>query len=218
MAPPPVTEPVIELSGIAKDFSGHRVLESVDLRLQTGEWVLLRGANGSGKSTLLKIAATLLKPSAGQLRLFNAPPTEVNHQRPSLGVLLTEPMFIPSFSCRDNLQFQAQLRGNTVSSELENLIDALSLRSVLDKPAGLLSHGFARRLELALTLMHRPRLLLLDEPLDGLDDDGVAALQSLLQERRRAGVSALIVTHQRQPFDSLIDRTATLSSGRIACD
>lgn len=189
---------VLLMRGVWKRYSYGRgwVLRGVDLSIGGGEGVLVTGPNGSGKTTLLKMAAGLVRPSKGLVRVAGRPPSSIEARR-AMGVVLHHSVLYDELTVRENLGYYARLHGVEYRAEEDPVVEALGLRRYLDTRVGELSFGWRKRANIARALLHRPRLLVIDEPFTGLDDDAVEALASLLGELRSRGVAVLATSPQR---------------------
>jgi heme exporter protein A len=212
----------VQLKGIVKDYGRQRALHAVSLRLQAGEATALLGENGAGKSTLMNILATLLRPTRGQV-LYDGHPREAldpEGLRAALAVLSHEPRLYGDLSGRENLRFFARLYDlpglPEIEEHIERLLERVGLAHAADRPVRTYSRGMTQRLAVARTLLHRPALLLLDEPTTGLDQAGVQLLLSLLREERDRGAILLLTSHDLSAVAPLCDRAVLLRRGRVA--
>ena len=173
---------MIEARELTKRFGGVVALDGVSFELPEGSHTALVGPNGAGKSTLLAVLSTLVAPSSGQASIDGldvaAAPAEL---RRCIGVMTHLPMVYEELNSRENLLFFARLYGvPELESRAEELLRAVGLWLRRDEPAEVLSRGYHQRLALARALLHRPRVLLLDEPETGLDEEGLALLDEQL--------------------------------------
>ncbi len=208
--------PVAEARGLVKKFGRRVVLDRLDLTVRAGEMVCLFGPNGAGKTTLLRVLATLLRPSAGSVRLFGAPPrgSEI-HRR--LGFLTHDSFLYRDMTPVENLEFYARMFALAdPRSRSLHWISRVGLRGFENVPVRYFSRGMEQRLALARVFLHEPDLLLLDEPFTGLDAAGRADVEGFLAERRRSGVTIMLTTHDLGRGLELADRAVIVSSGRIA--
>jgi ABC-type multidrug transport system ATPase subunit len=160
---------VIHARGLSKRFGSKRVLEDLDLDVERGAFVLVTGANGSGKTTLLRLVAGLLAPTSGVLR--------VDAERAGLGFLAHEPLVYRELTALENLQLFARLyRVPEARERVGMLLERFGLWDVRNDRAGSFSRGMLQRLALCRTFLHEPSLLLLDEPYNALDGEGMALL------------------------------------------
>jgi heme exporter protein A len=212
-----MTFDAVELRGVGKVYGRQRALGGVDLRLAAGQATALLGPNGAGKSTLVGILSTLVQPSSGEASYGGrAADAEV---RGAIGLLSHESLVYGDLSGRENVRFFARLYGVAEADRASDaLIDRVGLAAAADRPTRTYSRGMLQRVSLARALVHRPQLLLLDEPFTGLDRAGVELLQRLLAEERARGAILVVVSHDLAALVGLIDRVAVLERGRLVAD
>jgi ABC-2 type transport system ATP-binding protein len=210
----------IQLDGVFKAFSGRPVLGGVDLEIRCGQLAALMGANGAGKSTLLRILATTVIPDAGSVRLAGvdvlADPACARRQ---IGVCLSEERsWYAQISGRRNLEFFATLHGLGRSerrSQVDATLSEVGLADAADRPFATYSTGMRLRLALARALLHRPSILLLDEPTRSLDPEGAEAFVTMLVKSAREDRRAiLMITHDSREA-ARSDLVAVLRDGVI---
>jgi heme exporter protein A len=208
--------PVVRAEGLERAFGGTPVLTGVELRVDAGEVVALLGPNGAGKTTLLRILALLLRPSAGRLTLFGAAtPTPALRRR--VGYVGHESFCYPDLTGAENLAFYARLFDvPQAPARVAELLAWAGLDAAARRPVRTYSRGMTQRLALARALVHRPDLLLLDEPFSGLDAGGVTALQARLAELAAAGHTVVLTTHDLERAAPIATRFAVLHRGRVA--
>lgn len=210
---------VVEARGLGKVYGRQRALAGVDLTLRAGEATALLGPNGAGKSTLVGILATLVSPSTGEVRYGGSTAGGDDELRGAIGVIAHESLCYGDLSGRENLVFFARLYGVAdARARADELLARVGLVDAGERAARTYSRGMLQRLAVARALVHRPRLLLADEPFTGLDRAGVALLSELLAEERARGCILVVVTHDFDAVAALIDRVVVLSRGRVAHD
>jgi lipooligosaccharide transport system ATP-binding protein len=182
----------------------------------------LLGPNGAGKTTTLRMIYGVTRASSGTLRVFGLDVSQDPRAvRARLGVTLQHNVLIEALSPRANLRVFGRyhlLRQPELNRRAEELIDFLDLRSHADVPVRNLSGGFQRRLAIALSLINRPELLILDEPTTGLDPAVRQALWSRIRALRASGATVLITTHYMDEAQRLCDRVAIMTSGKVICE
>jgi heme exporter protein A len=207
--------PAIEADAVARRFGVRWVLRGATLRVAGGEVVGLLGPNGCGKSTLLRVLATLLRPNAGAARIggidVRADPDGVRRQ---VGFLAHTPGLYDDLTARENLAFAAAMHG-VPADRIDALLERVGLSAAANERVSGFSAGMQRRLALARLLLGDPRVLLLDEPYSNLDTDGIALMNAVLRERTALGGAALVVLHEVAPARGVLDRTVSISQGRI---
>jgi heme exporter protein A len=207
---------VVRAEGLVRAFGRTPVLSGVDLRVDAGEVVALLGPNGAGKTTLMRILALLLRPAAGRLSLFDAD-TPAPALRRRIGYVAHETFCYPDLTAAENLTFYAELfHVPQAPARVTELLAWAGLAGATDRPVRTYSRGMAQRLALVRALVHRPDLLLLDEPFSGLDTGGVMALQARLAELAAAGHTVVLTTHDLERAATIATRFAILHRGRIA--
>ena len=207
----------LTFSEVTRTFGRRRALNRVSLECRAGEVVAILGPNGAGKTTLLAIAATLLEPSSGTVRYGERAAKEAGPGlRARIGLLGHDLYIYPELSPAENLQFFGRIYG---LPEVERRVDAALHRAELthrrDDPVAGFSRGMRQRLALERALLHDPRLVLLDEPFTGLDDEATRALQQRLDGLRRSGAIVLLTTHVLETIEPVIDRAVMLQGGRL---
>ena len=207
----------LTFTDVTRNFGRRRALNRVSLTCRAGELVALIGPNGAGKSTLLAIAATLLKPSSGQVLYGTQPAAAAGAAvRARIGLLAHDLFIYPELSARENLTFFAELHGVANSGVLvEKALARANLLDRRDDSVSSFSRGMRQRLAIERALLHTPRLLLLDEPFTGLDDDAVRATSERLRQVRDAGAIVLVTTHDLEAIEPLADRALMVTAGRV---
>ncbi|MGH2951267.1 MAG: heme ABC exporter ATP-binding protein CcmA [Solirubrobacterales bacterium] len=217
----PQKEPALALHAIVKRWRGIDVLDGVDLDVPGGTRVFIGGINGAGKTTLLRIAAGLIVPDSGEIALRGLDPERQRraYQR-KLGFLSAGNVGLYArLSVRDNVAFWAAIsfvprprRRRAIDDALERFQAA----DLADRRVDRLSMGQRQRIRLAMTFLHAPEVVLLDEPHTSLDDDGLSLLGGVLDEHARAGGSALICAPSRDHLGLDVDASYVIDSGRLA--
>jgi heme ABC exporter ATP-binding subunit CcmA len=207
----------VTVRDVSRHYGRRRALAKVSLECRAGEVLGLLGPNGAGKSTLLSILATLLAPSTGEVLYGDRTGRSAGADlRARLGFLSHDLHLYPELTARENLEFFARLYGlDRVAGRVAAALERAGLGDRSADAVSGFSRGMRQRLALERTLLHDPRLLLLDEPFTGLDDASVAALVSRLQELRAKGRITVVVTHDLDVADRLLDRVAVLKDGRL---
>ena len=209
----------IVLAGAGKRFGAHAALQPTDLVVQRGEAALLAGANGAGKSTLLRLVAGLCRPSQGTVLIGGCDLQRAPETRAAIGLLSHQILLYDELTARENLQFFARLYDlNDGADRADEALAAAGLAPRQDHRVGGFSRGMKQRLALARATLHRPSVLLLDEPFTGLDAAAGTALRERLCRFRADGGTCLLVTHRFDEAEGLIDRLFVLERGRLQLD
>jgi heme exporter protein A len=207
----------LTFSDVSRNFGRRRALSRVSFHCAAGETVALLGPNGSGKSTLLSLAATLLTPSSGEVRYGDATAREAGAAlRGRIGLLGHDLYLYPELSAAENLTFFARVyRLPDGERRVAAALERAGLWDRRDEPVTGFSRGMRQRLALERALLHDPRLVLLDEPFTGLDDDAIDALGRRLASLRASGCMVLVATHDLETIDGRVDRAVLLQAGRL---
>lgn len=195
-------------------------LSSFDLDIPAGSWTAILGPNGSGKSTLLRSLAGMEVPDAGSIELFGEPARRFGRTlRARLGVVFQAPSLDPLLTIRENLSLQARACAvRHAPARIQSLAESLGIHDRLADRVGTLSGGLARRADLARALIHRPALLLLDEPTAGLDPRARAEFWALLSTIREAEPTTIVLATHLFDEAELADRVIFIDRGRIVAD
>jgi len=206
--------PAIELRGLTRHFGERTALRDVSVRVAAGATLAVLGRNGAGKSTLLRILATLLRPHAGEVSVLGEPlPKRSFAVRSRLGLLGHEPLLYRDLTGRENLLYHARLRG-LPGARVEELLAAVRMERRAQEPVRLLSRGMVQRLAICRVVLHRPELLLLDEPRANLDPGASELVEPLIG--RDAGATRVITSHDPQAALAEADAVLALAAGRVA--
>ena len=211
----------IEVEGLVREFKGSvRAVDGIDLRVEPGEVYGFLGPNGAGKSTTVLILTTLLPPTAGTARVAGYDITREGAQvRSTIGAALQEAALDPLLTGREHMRLQTALQGLAKGERRargDELLERMGLTDAADRKVGGYSGGMKRRLDLALALVHRPRILFLDEPTTGLDPQSRAGLwDEVARLAREDGVTVFLTTQYLEEADILADRIGIIDRGRI---
>jgi ABC-2 type transport system ATP-binding protein len=214
----------IEATELVREFKkGPRAVDGIDLRVEPGEVYGFLGPNGAGKSTTVHMLTTLLPPTAGSARVAGHDVVKEGAEvRAAIGAALQEAALDPFLTGREHMKLQTALhgmRGAEARERSETLLDRVGLTQAADRRVGGYSGGMKRRLDLALALVHRPRILFLDEPTTGLDPQSRSALWDevgrLAADR---GVTVFLTTQYLEEADVLADRVGIIHKGRIVAE
>jgi heme ABC exporter ATP-binding subunit CcmA len=202
---------------VTRSFGRRRALSRVTFRCDAGEIVGLLGPNGAGKSTLLSIAATLIQPTSGEVRYGDRTARDGGAAlRGRIGLLGHDLYLYPELSAAENLLFFGRTyQLPDVARRVDRALERTGLDARRHDPIADYSRGMRQRLALERALLHDPRLVLLDEPFTGLDDEATRALRERLAGLRASGRIVLLTTHDLETIESLIDRAVMLRGGQV---
>lgn len=186
---------MLEVRGISRSFGNHLIVNDISFSVASGTILALLGPNGCGKSTTLKVLSGALPPTAGEYWIDGHAGRSDPARRATGYVPDTRGIF-PRLTGREHIDLAARLhRAGRTPDETEDLIEMLGLMEVIDIPAAAYSHGQSRRLSLAMALVPNPPVLLVDEPFDGVDPEGVDTITQLLVDARARGAATVLTTH-----------------------
>src|SRR5918996_2327946 len=211
---------VIEVGDLVKVYpGGTRAVDGVSFAVGPGELFGFLGPNGAGKTTTIRILATLLRLTSGSARVAGydvvSQPAEVRRR---LGLAMQTPTLDAFSTGRETLELAGHLHrmpGDEIKGRADELLELMGLSAVAKKITGTYSGGMKRRLDLASALMHRPQVLILDEPTEGLDPQSRTALWEELERINQAGTTMMLTTHYMEEADRLCTRLAIIDNGKI---
>jgi len=207
----------VSVEDVSRHFGRRRAVSRVSFAVARGQILGLLGPNGAGKSTLLAMLGTLLRPTSGAIRFGPRDVTTGDDSlRAQIGVLGHDLFLYPELTARENLSFFASLYGIVDADGIAR--NALHRAGLIDRADDLVSsfsRGMRQRVALERALIHRPRLVLLDEPFTGLDDASTAALVGRLKGLREEGAIVILATHDLDLADGLLDEAVFLRDGRM---
>ncbi|NDB01760.1 MAG: ABC transporter ATP-binding protein, partial [Betaproteobacteria bacterium] len=210
---------ILQIDGVHKWFGSHQVLDGFSLNIEAGEIVGLLGPNGCGKSTVLNIVCQLLACDAGQVRMMGEPISELGHRaRALIGLCAQDCALYPDLLPAENLHFFARLYGlsdRLRQQRVAELMNSFALEPFAATRVGKLSGGWRQRLHLAVSLVHRPKLLVLDEPTAAVDLLARMDLWRLIEGLRDSGTTILLTSHHLAEAERLCNRVALMRDGRV---
>ncbi|MCB0871005.1 MAG: ABC transporter ATP-binding protein [Solirubrobacterales bacterium] len=210
--------PALSIKGLSKRYGdGTLALEDLDLEIPAGSFFGLLGPNGAGKTTLIGAVCNLIRVTGGEISVFGQPGTGMAARR-MIGIAEQEPNLDKFLTVYETLLYHGGyygMRGAEAAERAEQMIDAFDLRAKRDVEAPKLSGGMRRRLLLARALLHRPRLVILDEPTAGVDLELRHELWRYIRGLHEQGTTILLTTHYLEEAEALCDEIALISRGRI---
>ena len=207
---------MIAMRDTEKSFGNRRVLAGLDRSVRAGEVYGLLGNNGAGKSTAINILTGLLRSDAGEVSVGGRPPSA--EIRTVIGVAPQEIALYQHLTCRENLRFFGgvyRLRGSRLKQQVDRVIQTLDLSEYGDAPVFTMSGGWQRRVNLAVAIVHAPKVVILDEPTAGLDVQARYELWEFVRLLRSGGTTILLTTHMMDEAEALCDRVGILHGGRV---
>lgn len=210
---------VIETNGLSKAFGSKMAVDQFDMHVGQGDIYGFVGRNGAGKSTVMRMLAGLAAPTGGEVRVFGMQPREASASR-RIGALIESPGLYGSMSATDNLMMKALALGLAdPKDKVRDLLDLTGLGSVGSKATKNFSMGMKQRLGLALALLGSPDLLLLDEPLNGLDPEGAREIRRLIMRLNdERGITVVVSSHVLDQLGRIATRYGVIDAGRMVCE
>ncbi len=216
-----MTVPALAISRLTKSFD-RPVVVDLNLTIRAGEFYALLGPNGAGKTTILRMVAGLLRPDAGDIAIFG-----IDAQRDPVAAkrvvawVSDEPMVYDRLTPMEYLEFVAglwQIDGRAAQAKANELIDWLGLRPHANELCGGFSKGMLQKVALAGALVHDPQLIILDEPLTGLDAGSARQVKDVLLDKVRSGVTVIMTTHILEVAERMAERIGVISQGRLIAE
>lgn len=205
---------VMELEGLTKSYKKKTVLQDFSLNMEKGHIVGLIGPNGAGKTTLMRILAGLTAQDKGSMRFFGS--EDVDSKRCRISFTLEAPYMDMQMTAYENMEYLRFLRGVPDEKRIEELLRFVGLEDTGKKKAGKFSLGMRQRLGLAMTLLPKPEILVLDEPINGLDPEGIIDIRNiLLRLAKQEGITILISSHILRELSELCTDYAIIREGRL---
>ena len=203
----------ISVKNLTKKFKEAVVLDDVSIDFETGKVHGLIGRNGSGKTMLMKCICGIVPPTSGEIYVNDQRIGKDTDIPKNVGVIIETPGFIPNYSAYNNLKFLAILNKKIGKAEIRNAISSVGLNPDDKKHVGKFSLGMRQRLGLAQAIMEDPDLFILDEPMNGLDKDGVKDMRQYLLDLKSQGKTILIASHSAEDIDILCDTVCEMDKG-----
>ena len=210
--------PAIAIKGLTKSFGNHLALGGIDLTIEVGETLAIFGPNGAGKTTLIKILASIMKPTAGEI-LINGSSLNDSAEaiRSQIGIVCHQTFLYSNLTAYENLLFYSRMYDVTdVKQRISKVVSMVGMKTRLYDRIGTLSRGMQQRLSIARCLLHKPPIILLDEPETGLDQQAVSMLWEALQEDGVKKRTIIFTSHSLERGFNTCDKLIILNKGKIA--
>ena len=204
---------IIEVKHITKKFGESVVLNDVSIDLEEGKIHGLIGRNGSGKTMLMRCICGFVPATSGTIRIRGKERKGFGSIPEGIGLIIETPGFLAGYTALQNLQFLAKIRGKIHRSDIENAIRQVGLDPKSKKHVGKYSLGMRQRLGLAQAIMEDPDILILDEPMNGLDKDGVVDMRKYLLDLKGQGKTILVASHSAEDIEVLCDTVSEMDKG-----
>lgn len=208
-------ENAIEIKNLTKKFKDFVALNNVTINFESGKVHGLIGRNGSGKTVLMKCICGMVPPTSGEIKVHGKRIGKDTDIPQNIGVIIENPGFLPGYSAYNNLKFLAVIKNKIGKNEIREAIKSVGLNPDDKKKVGKFSLGMRQRLGLAQAIMENPELLILDEPMNGLDKEGVADMRQYLLDLKAQGKTILIASHSAEDIDVLCDTVCEMDKGTL---
>lgn len=209
-------EKVIELKEISKRFGEETVLKAVSISFEKGKIYGLVGRNGSGKTVLLKIICGFLKPDTGTVSINGTVLGKKQEFPENVGILIEKPGFLPQKNGFQSLKYLAAIQNKVDDSRIREVLQMVGLGDAGRKPVGKYSMGMRQRLGIAQAILENPSILLLDEPMNGLDDQGANEIRNLLKQLRDENRTIILASHIKEDIQELCDVVYHIDAGVLS--
>lgn len=204
----------MELEGLTKTFGKKTAVDNFSLKIEKGHICGLIGPNGAGKTTIMKMMAALTEPDSGEMKFFGS--TNLDEARSRMSFIIEEPYMEHSMTARENMQYLRFIRGVADESRIDMLLDFVGLKDVGKKKVGKFSLGMRQRLGIAMSLLAKPEFMVLDEPINGLDPEGIIDVRKmLLKLTEEEKITILISSHILKELSELCTDYAIVNHGKL---
>ena len=208
-------ENIIQVDYLSKSFGKATVLNNINVSFSKGQIHGIVGRNGSGKTLLMKCICGFLKPTEGTVTVSGKVVGKDVEIPEDIGVIIETPGFVTNYSGYKNLKLLASVRGRISREDIEKAMELVNLDPKSRKHVGKYSLGMRQRLGIAQAIMENPKILILDEPMNGLDNDGVKHIRNVLLEMKKQGTTILLASHNREDISVLCDKVYEMDKGII---
>ncbi len=211
-------ESAIIVQGLTVKYGSFTAVDNLSFTVRTGEIYGLLGPNGAGKTSTIKILVSVLEPSAGTISVFGVPLTDEVGSKSQIGYVPEEVVLLDSLTPREFIEFVADMRhlnSTTTNARLDRLVSAFELKQYFDTPIAALSMGNKQKVAIVAALLHDPKLLILDEPLVGLDARSSKILKELITHHAKRGGAVIFSTHIMEVAEKLCTRVAIINKGKL---
>lgn len=205
----------IELKNLSKNFDKNKVIDNINITFTEGNIYGLYGRNGSGKSVIMKLICGFLIPTEGQI-LFDGIDFNANDEYPnSLRAVIERPSFFPNLTGYENLKLLAEIQNKISDKEIIESLKIVNLINEKDKKFSKYSLGMKQKLAIAQAIMEDPKIIILDEPFNGIEEKTVSKLIKYLKEEKQKGKIIIFSTHIKEDLDNLVDKIYKIENGSI---
>lgn len=210
-------EYIMETHDLCKSYKGRTVVNAVNIHVKKGEIYGFVGPNGAGKSTVMKMILNLIQPDAGEVRLFGEKVTDRSYESfKRVGSIIENPYFYDKMTARQNLELHCEYMGFPNKNRIDEVLQMVDLQNVEGKQICHYSLGMKQRLAIARAILARPEFLILDEPINALDPEGIREMRNLFRRlNQEAGTTIFISSHILSEVDLIADRIGIIQHGKL---
>lgn len=204
----------IEINNLNKEINNRAIIKNINVKFEKGKIYGIVGRNGSGKSMFFKSICGLTNRDSGEIKFFKKSLLNGDFPRDT-GIIIENPGFLPQYSAFKNLKILASINNNVTDERINECIDLVGLSSSDKRPVRKYSLGMKQKLGIAQALMEYPKILILDEPMNGLDSESVDMVRNLLLGLKKQGVTIVLASHNTEDIDSLCDEVYKIDGGEL---
>lgn len=204
---------MIEITNLCKSFKDTKVLNDITIKIKKGNIIGIIGRNGSGKTVLFKCICGLISPTKGTVKINNKILGKDIDIPNNIGAIIENPGFLPNYSGFKNLKFLAMIKNQINNEHIKDTIKLVGLNPDSKKHVGKYSLGMRQRLGIAQVIMENPDILILDEPMNGLDNEGVKDMRKLFLSLKEQGKTILLASHNKEDIEVLCDEVYMMDKG-----
>ena len=207
---------ILETENLTKWYGSSKVVDGVNITIEPGEIYGLIGKNGAGKTTIMKLVLSMIRPSDGIVKLFGESTSTNANLHNKVGALIETPTFYPFFTAEQNLEYYKRVKGLDFHLDIKELLAVVGLEEAGDKKYKNFSLGMKQRLGIALALLGNPEFLILDEPINGLDPEGIKEVRDLLiKQNKEYGTTIFISSHILSELSQLATKFGVVHKGKL---
>lgn len=205
----------VEVKNVTKRFKDNTVLNNVNITFESGKIYGLLGRNGSGKSVLLKLLCGFYNPDQGEILYDGVNIVDDNIFPPNTRALIEKPNFLPDLTGMENLKLLASIQNRIKVDDILKIVEQLNLKNDINKKYKTYSLGTKQKLGIAQVLMENPDVIILDEPLNGVENETANKIRKLLLSKKNEGKLIIIASHIKDDFDAIIDEVYEFDNGNV---
>lgn len=208
---------ILKTNGLTKVFQGKEVISGVNMHVKKGEIYGFLGPNGAGKTTIMKMITNLMKPTSGDIEIFGEKLTDTSYEvLKRMGTIIEYPIFYEKLTAKENLYLHCEYMGYYDKKGIEHALDLVNLHNVENKKVKDFSLGMKQRLGIARAILTKPELLILDEPINGLDPIGIRELRDLFKMLcKEYGITLLVSSHMLGEMEQMADTIGVIQNGKL---